>query len=121
MEMWSGIWTLRNTIPLSGFIFLGVICIELLIKFIQKKKINFKISNLICQYLWILIILCILKITGILTGNFGITSPFDSYISFKLFEDGFNVATILNILLFIPFGFYQYLYLKIFINIGGME
>ena len=42
MEMWSGIWTLRNTIPLSGFIFLGVICIELLIKFIQKKKINFK-------------------------------------------------------------------------------
>ena len=40
-----------------------------------------------------------------LTGNFGITSPFDSYISFKLFEDGFNVATILNILLFIPFGF----------------
>ena len=70
MEMWSGIWTLRNTIPLSGFIFLGVICIELLIKFIQKKKINFKISNLICQYLWILIILCILKITGILTGNF---------------------------------------------------
>lgn len=33
MEMWSGIWTLRNTIPLSGFIFLGVICIELLIKF----------------------------------------------------------------------------------------
>ena len=105
MEMWNGIWTLRNTIPLSGFIFLGVICIELLIKFIQKKKINFKISNLICQYLWILIILCILKITGILTGNFGITSPFDSYISFKLFEEGFNVATILNILLFIPFGF----------------
>ena len=45
MEMWSGIWTLRNTIPLSGFIFLGVICIELLIKFIQKKKINFKIKN----------------------------------------------------------------------------
>ena len=40
MEMWSGIWTLRNTIPLSGFIFLGVICIELLIKFIQKKKIR---------------------------------------------------------------------------------
>ncbi len=62
MEMWSGIWTLRNTIPLSGFIFLGVIFIKLLIKFIQKKKINFKISNLICQYLWILIILCILKI-----------------------------------------------------------
>lgn len=74
-------------------------------KIYSKEKINFKISNLICQYLWILIILCILKITGILTGNFGITSPFDSYISFKLFEDGFNVATILNILLFIPFGF----------------
>ena len=43
MEMWSGIWTLRNMIPLSGLVFLGVICVELLIKFIQKKKINFKI------------------------------------------------------------------------------
>lgn len=105
MEMWSGIWTLRNTIPLSFIVFLSCICIELLIKFINKKKQNIKVSNLICQYLWILIILCILKITGILSSKFGITTPFDSYISFKLFEDGFNAATILNILLFIPFGF----------------
>ena len=51
------------------------------------------------------VVVSILKITGIIGGSFGISSPLDSYISFKLFEDGFNAATILNICLFIPYGF----------------
>lgn len=63
----------------------------------------------------------ILKITGIIGATFGISSPFDSYISFKLFEDGFNSATLLNIFLFIPFGLFPIFIFDNIKNIGGME
>lgn len=105
MSMWNGIWTLVNVIPLALLIFLCAMMGELLFEFITKKKIRIRIHNWICQYLWILIILSILKITGILGGNFGISSPLDSYVSFRLFEEGFNAATLLNIGLFIPYVF----------------
>ncbi|MDD3242687.1 MAG: VanZ family protein [Eubacteriales bacterium] len=105
MEIWTGIWILARLIPTALVIYAGVMIIELGIKFILKKKIEIRIFNWLCQFLWILIIVSILKITGIIGGSFGISSPFDSYISFKLFEDGFNAATILNICLFIPYGF----------------
>ena len=97
MEIWTGIWILVRFLPTALIIFAGVMIIELGIEFIQKKKIEVKILNWLCQFLWILIVVSILKITGIIGGSFGISSPLDSYISFKLFEDGFNAATILNI------------------------
>lgn len=102
------------------YYFSGVMIIEVGIEFIQKKKIEVKILNWLCQFLWILIVVSILKITGIIGGSFGISSPLDSYISFKLFEDGFNAAIILNICLFVPYGFCQYLFLRISTSIGGM-
>ena len=102
MEIWTGIWILVRLLPTALIIFAGVMIIELGIEFIQKKKIEIRILNCLCQFLWILIIVSILKITGIIGGSFGISSPLDSYISFKLFEDGFNAATILNICLFVP-------------------
>lgn len=105
MEIWTGIWILVRLLPTALIIFAGVMIIELGIEFIQKKKIEIRILNCLCQFLWILIIVSILKITGIIGGSFGISSPLDSYISFKLFEDGFNAATILNICLFVPYGF----------------
>lgn len=105
MEIWTGIWILVRLLPMALVIYAIVMIIELGIEFIQKKKIEIRIFNWLCQFLWILIIVSILKITGIIGGSFGISSPFDSYISFELFEDGFNAATILNICLFIPYGF----------------
>ena len=120
MEIWTGIWILVRLLPTALIIFVGVMIIELGIEFIQKKKIEIRILNCLCQFLWILIIVSILKITGIIGGSFGISSPLDSYISFKLFEDGFNAATILNICLFVSYGFLQYLFLRISTSIGGM-
>ena len=96
MEIWTGIWILVRLLPMALIIFAGVMIIEVGIEFIQKKKIEVKILNWLCQFLWILIIVSILKITGIIGGSFGISSPF---------EDGFNAATILNICLFVPYGF----------------
>lgn len=107
-----GIWALVNLIPWAFLIFLCFIIIELFLKFIMKKKIEFKILYLACQFLWILLVLTILRITGILGGNFGISSPLDSFISYKLFEEGLNVATLLNICLFIPYGFLSVLTFK---------
>lgn len=101
----TGIWTLINLIPLTCILFLGVMMIKTLLKLIFKKRTEFKLSNLVSQFLWILIVLSILKITGIIGGNFGVSSPFDCYISYKLFEEGLNGATLLNICLFVPFGF----------------
>ena len=101
MEIWTGIWILLRSLPAAVVIFAGVMIIELGIELIRKKKIEIRILNWLCQFLWILIVVSILKITGIIGGSFGISSPLDSYISFKLFEEGFNAATILNICLFI--------------------
>lgn len=105
MGIWNGVWILTGFAWLAFLIFLCALSVELLIEWISKKKIQVKVVNWICQYLWILIILSILKITGIWGGNFGISSPLDSYISFRLFEEGINAATMLNIALFIPYGF----------------
>lgn len=120
MEIWTGVWILLRLLPAAFIIFVGAMIIELGIEFIQKKKIEIRIVNWLCQILWILIVASILKITGIIGGSFGISSPLDSYISFILFEDGFNTATILNICLFIPYGFLPVFILRTFTSIGGM-
>lgn len=53
------------------------------------------------------IVLSILSITGILGGQFGTTSLIEgtAVISFDFLAEGLSMATILNIILFIPFGF----------------
>ena len=66
MEIWTGIWILVRFLPTALIIFAGVMIIELGIEFIQKKKIEVKILNWLCQFLWILIVVSILKITGII-------------------------------------------------------
>lgn len=49
----------------------------------------------------------ILKITGIIGDYFGTTSFYDGIVnfSFSLFKESLSIATLLNIMLFIPFGF----------------
>ena len=70
MEIWTGIWILVRLFPMALIIFAGVMIIEVGIEFIQKKKIEVKILNWLCQFLWILIVVSILKITGIIGGSF---------------------------------------------------
>jgi glycopeptide antibiotics resistance protein len=107
-----GIWTFVHLIPMTCIILLGFNALNLIIKLIFREKFNLKILDVLWQFLWILIVLSILKITGILGGNFGVSSPLDSCISYKLFEEGLDAATFLNLCLFIPFGFLSMLTFK---------
>lgn len=84
-------------------------CIYTAAKFGIKRKAEFKPLVILSEFFWILNILAIMKITGIMEGIFGITSPFDGnvHISFGFFEEGLSMAALLNIALFIPFGFFS--------------
>ena len=61
MEIWTGIWILVRLLPMALIIFSGVMIIEVGIEFIQKKKIEVKILNWLCQFLWILIVVAVPK------------------------------------------------------------
>jgi glycopeptide antibiotics resistance protein len=102
--------TLLSIIPMviGGFI------IYFIIKVLLQKKIKLKVLNTIFEYCFILIIIIILKITGIIFGNYGVTSLFTGNVncSFNLFEEGLSRATVLNLILFIPFGFLAALAVK---------
>lgn len=67
--------------------------------------------QMLCEFLWILTVLCILEITGIIGGDFGTTSIFtgNANINIVFFDEGLSPAMILNIVLFIPFGFFSML------------
>ena len=69
MEIWTGIWILVRLFPMALIIFAGVMIIEVGIEFIQKKKIEVKILNWLCQFLWILMML----------GSKGLLPPTDAY------------------------------------------
>lgn len=86
-----------------------VFCIFTTIKFLAKRKFEFKPFTMLCEFAWILTVLMILKITGIIGGNFGTTSLLYGIANFdfNLFKEGLSVATLLNIILFIPFGFFS--------------
>ncbi len=45
---------ISELLPMALIIFSGVMIIEVGIEFIQKKKIEVKILNWLCQFLWIL-------------------------------------------------------------------
>lgn len=99
----EGISYLVISIPIA-FILLSV---YYGIKFLVKRELKITISRTICEFAWLIIVILILKITGIFGGNYGVTSPFDgsSWFSFNIFEQGITTATILNLILFIPYGF----------------
>lgn len=107
MEIGRGIWILLRSLPGSLAIFLGVMIVELSMEYAKTKRIERKFIQWIFQFLWIWIIVSILKITGIIGGKFELSLPIDSYISLKIFEEGINAATILNIFLFVPYGFFS--------------
>ena len=98
-----GISYLIIMIPLTLIIFLLYFGIKSLI----KKRVEIKPINILCEFSWILIVLSILSITGVLGGDFSVTSigRGDIHVSFSILEEGLSIATILNIVLFIPFGF----------------
>lgn len=101
----TGINTFSYMIPTAIIIF----AIGSGIKFLFKKTIKLHIPSMLCEFVWILILLSILQITGIIGGSFGITSPLDGsmHFSFSLFDEGLSIATLLNIALLIPFGFFS--------------
>lgn len=100
-----GIATFVYLAPVALFI----ICIFIGVKFLVKRKFEFKPMKLLCEFAWILTVLAILKITGIIGGDFSTTLIFngDAHISFSLFEEGLSMATLLNVILFVPFGFFS--------------
>lgn len=79
------------------------------IKFLVKRKFNFKPLSMLCEFAWVLTVLIILSITGVIGGDYGNTSIFQGNIhfSFSLFQEGLSTATLLNLILFIPFGFFS--------------
>ena len=100
-----GIATFVYLAPVAFFI----LCTFIGVKFLVKRKFEFKPMKLLCEFAWILIVLAILAITGIIGGDFSTTSIFngDTHISFSLFEEGLSMATLLNVILFVPFGFFS--------------
>lgn len=112
---------LHSYLQVGRFVFFSSIRISLIIfcafigvKFLVKRKLEIKPLKMLCEFIWILTVLVILKITGIIGGEFGTTSLFDGnvHFSFELFEEGFSTATLLNIILFIPFGFFSAIVFK---------
>ncbi|WP_346961621.1 VanZ family protein [Clostridium sp.] len=79
-----------------------------------KRKLEFKPLRMLCEFAWILTVAVILKITGIIGGDFGTTSIFDGNVqfSFDFFKEGLSTAALLNLILFIPFGFFSAIVFK---------
>lgn len=103
-----GIGTFITLIPIAIIIFVICYGVKYLFYFLSKRKLIVHIPIALCEFLWILTILAILKITGIIGGNFGTTSLLSdtAVLDFSLFGEGLSMAIILNIILFMPFGFF---------------
>lgn len=88
---------------------IAIIFMPLLIgfKFILSKKDSITRLNTIGEFAWLVAVVTILSITGIIGGHFGTTSIMagNPVINFNFLSEGLSTATILNIILFIPFGF----------------
>ncbi|MBZ9634875.1 VanZ family protein [Clostridium sp. FP1] len=91
-----------------------IFCVFTVIKFLVKRKFEIKPLIMLCEFAWILIVFLILQITGIIGDYFGTTSFFDGIanFSFDFFKEGLSIATLLNIILFIPFGFFSAIVFK---------
>jgi len=86
-----------------------IFCIFTVIKLLVKRKLEFKPLIMLCEFAWILTVFLILKITGIIGEYFGTTSFYDGITNFRFnfFKEGLYIATLLNVILFIPFGFFS--------------
>ena len=95
-ELFNGIIMAFLMLPL----FIGI-------KFILGKKDSITLLNTIIELSWVSMVITILLITGIIRGKFGTTSLFSGnpVVNFHLFSEGLSPATMLNMILFIPFGF----------------
>lgn len=112
---------LSNYLQIGVFYFYGsiykvliIFCVFTFIKFLVKIKFEFKPLNMLCEFAWILTTFLILQITGIIGEYFGTTSFLDGItnFSFDFFKEGVSIATLLNIILFIPFGFFSAIVFK---------
>ena len=103
--IYPGISIIEYLLPFA----LIILCILNVIKFLPKGTVKLKLIQMLCEFLWILSVLYILKITGIIGGNFASTSIFtgNANINIGFFEEGLSPAMILNVILFIPFGFFS--------------
>ncbi|MCB2362175.1 VanZ family protein [Clostridium estertheticum] len=110
----EGIGTFIYLIPIAFIVF----SIFIGGKFLTKRPIEFKPLSMLCEFAWILVVITILKITGIIGGEFSTTAIFNDRVnySFALFGEGLSMATLLNIALFTPFGFFSSIVLKKFKN-----
>ena len=101
----EGITTFLYLTPVAVII----LCAFIGIKFLLKRKFEFIPIKILCEFGWILTILAILKITGIIGGDFNTTSILngDVHFSYSILQEGLSMATLLNIILFIPFGFFS--------------
>ena len=110
----NGIFYLLAAIPIAFCIVLVVISL----KFILGKKADITFFNTFNELMWLIVVISILLITGIIEaiigGTFGVTSILDgsSVVSLTLLSEGITPATLLNILLFIPYGFFSVLVFK---------
>lgn len=77
-----------------------------------KRETVYKIvsTKSVGMLLWFFSLITILMVTGIICSRYGVTSPFDGtcHISFNLIDGGITWSGILNIVLFIPYGFLSY-------------
>jgi len=103
----DGKWTLIKSAPAALVLWLAVVAAEWTFRYIRKKPFRSTV-HYAALYFWFLMILTILKITGIIGGTFELSSLPNGNISVIPFEDGFSIATILNIILFIPYGFFAF-------------
>ncbi|GKX68155.1 VanZ family protein [Inconstantimicrobium mannanitabidum] len=100
----EGIGFVIKSVPISFIIFMFITCIKWLI----KRKIEFKPAIMLCEFAWILNVYTILRITGIIGMEFRFTEVLNGHIHYSLkpFEDGLSAAMLLNLLLLAPFGFF---------------
>jgi glycopeptide antibiotics resistance protein len=99
----EGFSFLIKSVPISLIIFLFITCI----KWFVRKKLEVKPTTMFCEFVWILNVYTILRITGIIGMDFSISEVLNGHIHYSLipFEDGLSAAMFLNLLLFAPFGF----------------
>ena len=95
--------TLIYLAPMACIVF----CVFTGVKFLLMRKIKLNPLSMLCEFAWILTVLVILRITGIIGGNFKTTSILNGNVNycFRFFEEGLSIAMLLNIALFVPFGF----------------
>ena len=121
---WGGL-SLLNHLSKGIYFFVGAVPIALImmlvvigVKIIFGKKATITFFNTLNEALWLITVVTILLITGmfeaVFSGTFGVTSIFDgsSVIDFTILSEGITPATILNMVLFLPFGFFSVMVFK---------